>query len=161
MRKNLLKILVGFSAILMIMTMADVSNAQRRRESRNRMMNKAQVKQIINRVETRVDNFVKHYDRSLDNSRLNGSNREDWLNGRARQLESATDELAREFQRRDAWIENKDEVRRCLNIAHDINKSIKNRRLSRDTENIWANVRYELNTLADVYNLPRVGSNTY
>lgn len=161
MRKNLVKILVGFSAILMIMTMADVSNAQRRRESRNRMMSKAQVKNVINRVETRVDNFVRHYDRSLDNSRLNGSNREDWLNGRARQLESATDELAREFQRRDAWIENKAEVRRCLDIAHDINKSIKNRRLSRDTENIWANVRYELNTLADVYNLPRVGSNAY
>lgn len=161
MRKNLLKILVGFSAILMILTMADVSNAQHRRESRNRMMSKAQVKNVINRVETRVDNFVRHYDRSLDNSRLNGTNREDWLNGRARQLESATDELAREFQRRDAWIENKDEVRRCLNIAHDINKSMKNRRLSRDTENIWANVRYELNTLADVYNLPRVGSNAY
>lgn len=161
MRKNLLKILVGFSAVLMILTLADVSSAQRRRESRDRMMSKAQVKNVINRVETRVDNFVRHYDRSLDNSRLNGSNREDWLNGRARQLESATDELAREFQRRDAWIENKDEVRRCLNIAHDINKSIKNRRLSRDTENIWAKVRFELNTLADVYNLPKVGSNAY
>lgn len=161
MRNTFLKLLVGFSAILMILTFADVSNAQRRREARNRMMTKAQVKAVINRVEDRVDNFVKHYDKSLDNSRLNGSNREDWLNGRAKQLESATDELSREFQRRDAWIENKDEVRRCLNIAHDINKSIINRRLSRDTENIWAKVRYELNTLADVYNLPKVGSNAY
>lgn len=161
MRNKFLKLLVGFSAVLMILTFADVGNAQRRRESRNRMMTKAQVKAVIDRVENRVDNFVDHYDRSLDKSRLNGSNREDWLNGRAKQLESATDELSREFQRRDAWIENKDEVRRCLNIAHDINKSIVNRKLSRDTENIWARVRFELNTLADVYNLPRVGSNAY
>ena len=161
MGNKFLKLLVGFSAIVMILTFADVSNAQRRRESRNRMMTKVQVKAVINRVENRVDNFVKHYDKSLDNSRLNGTNREDWLNGRAKQLESATDELSREFQRRDAWIENKDEVQRCLNIAYDINKSIVNRRLSRDTENIWAKVRFELNTLADVYNLPKVGSNAY
>lgn len=151
----------GFAAILMILTFADVSNAQRRRESRGRKMTKAQVKTVINRVENRVDNFVRHYDKSLDNSRLNGTRREDYLNGRAKQLENATDELSREFQRRDAWIENKDEVRRCLNIASDIDKSIKNRRLSRDTENIWAKVRYELNTLADIYNLPKVGSRAY
>ena len=144
----------------MILAFANVGNAQRR-ESRNRMMNKAQVKAVINRVENRVDNFVRHYDRSLDNSRLNNTNREDWLNGRARQLETATDELSNEFQRNDRWIENKDEVQRCLNIASDINRSIKNRRLSRDTENIWSRVRFELNTLADIYNLPKVGSGAY
>lgn len=152
---------VGLAAVLVILTFADVSNAQRRRESRGRKMTKAQVKAVIHRVEDRVDNFVKHYDKSLDNSRLNGTRREDWLNGRAKQLEKATDELAREFQRSDAWIENKDEVRKCLNIATDIDKSMKNRRFSRDTENIWSKVRYELNTLADIYNLPKVGSQTY
>lgn len=161
MRNNLIKVFAGLAAVLMILTFADVSNAQRRRESRGRKMTKAQVKAVIDRVENRVDNFVRHYDKSLDNSRLNGSRREDYLNGRAKQLENATDELAREFQRRDAWIENKDEVRRCLNIASDIDKNIRNRRFTRDTENIWAKVRYELNTLADVYNLPKVGSRAY
>ncbi len=157
----MVKMCVGLAAILMILTFADVSNAQRRRESRGRKLNKAQVKAVINRVEDRVDNFVKHYDKSLDRSRLNGSNQEDWLNDRARDLESATDELSREFDRRDAWIENKDEVRKCLNIASDIDKNMKNRKYSRDTENIWARVRYELNSLADVYNLPKVGSKVY
>lgn len=161
MKKNLVKIFLGLSAVLMILMFADVSNAQPRRESRGRKMNKAQVKAVIKRVEDRVDNFVKHYDKSLDNSRLNNSQREDWLNKRARELESATDELAREFDRRDAWIENKDEVRRCLNIATDIDKNMRNRRYSRDTETIWARVRYELNTLADIYNLPKVGSSAY
>lgn len=161
MKKSLVKIFLGLSAVLMILMFADVSNAQPRRESRGRKMNKAQVKAVIKRVEDRVDNFVKHYDKSLDNSRLNNSQREDWLNKRARKLESATDELAREFDRRDAWIENKDEVRRCLNIATDIDKNMRNRRYSRDTETIWARVRYELNTLADIYNLPKVGSSAY
>lgn len=161
MRDKMFKLAAGLAAVVFILMLADIGSAQRRRESRNRAMNKAQVKAVIDRVENRVDNFVRHYDRSLDRSRLNGTKREDWLNGRAGRLESATDELSREFQRRDRWIENKDEVRRCLDIASDIDRSIRNRRLSRDTENIWSRVRYELNTLADIYNLPKVGSRAY
>lgn len=160
MRKYFVNLFVGMAAVLMVLTFASASNAQRR-ESRGRMMSKAQVKQVVDRVEDRVDNFVGNYDRSLDNSRLNGTNREDWLNKRAKDLEKATDELSREFQRRDAWIENKDEVRRCLNIATDIDRNMRNRRYGSKTESNWSRVRYELNTLADVYNLPKVGSGAY
>jgi hypothetical protein len=124
-------------------------------------MTKAQVKVVINRVEDRVDNFVKNFDRSLDHSKLNGTSREDWLMKRARDLESATDELAREFDRRGVWAENKEEVRRCLNIATDINRSLNSHNYGRGTEANWANVRYELNTLADIYNLPKVGAAVY
>ncbi|MDQ3088349.1 MAG: hypothetical protein M3Q78_07095, partial [Acidobacteriota bacterium] len=79
---------------------------------------------IIDRVENRVDNFVKKYDKSLDRSNLDGTKREDNLNRRAKDLEGATDELSREFDRRDAWAENKDEVRKCLNIASDIDRTV-------------------------------------
>lgn len=161
MKKNLFSLFVSLAAVLMILAVVDVSNAQRRRETRGKRLSKAQVKVIIDRVENRVDNFVKKYDKSLDRSNLDGSKREDNLNRRAKDLEGATDELSREFDRRDAWAENKDEVRKCLNIASDIDKTIRSRRLGADTENLWAQVRYELNTLADVYNLPQVGSNSY
>jgi hypothetical protein len=126
MKKYFVNMFVGLAAVLMVLTFADVSNEQRRRETRGRLKSKAEVKAIINRVEDRVDNFVKKYDKSLDRSKLNGSSREDWLNKRARDLEGATDELAREFDRRDAWVENKDEVRKCLNIASDIDRNMKN-----------------------------------
>jgi len=160
MKKYFVNLFTALAVVLMVLTFADESSAQRR-ESRNRRMSKAQVKQVINRVEDRVDNFVRNFDRSLDNSRLDGTQREDRLNRRARDLERATDELSREFQRRDAWIENKDEVRRCLNIASDIDRNMRNRRYGSKTESNWARVRYELNTLADIYNLPKVGSNSY
>lgn len=161
MNRNILRLFTGAAAVLMVLILADSADAQRRRETRGRGVNKAQVKVIVNRVEDRVDNFVKNFDKSLDRSRLDGSSREDWLNKRARDLESATDELAREFDRRDAWIENKEEVRRCLNIATDIDRNMKNYRYGSGTEANWARVRFELNTLADVYNLPKVGSNVY
>jgi hypothetical protein len=162
MRKRFVNLFLGCLAILMILSLADLASAQRnRREARGKMRSKAEVKTIIKRVEDRVDNFVSNYDKSLDRSRLDGSSREDWLMKRAKDLESATDELAREFDRGDAWIENKDEVRRCLNIASDINRNMRNYRFGAATESNWARVRFELNTLADVYNLPKVGAAAY
>lgn len=160
MRRNSLKILVGLASVLMVLAVTDSVSAQRR-EVRGRALNKAQVKAIINRVEDRVDNFVKNFDKSLDRSRLNGSDREDWLNKRARDLEKATDELRGEFDRHDAWIENKEEVRKCLNIATDIDRSMRSHNYGAATEANWARVRYELNSLADVYNMPRVGASAY
>ena len=161
MKKYFVNMFVALAAVLMVLTLASESSAQRRRESRGKMRSKAEVKQVINRVEDRVDNFVKNYDKSLDRSKLDGSSREDWLNKRARDLESATDELSREFERRDAWIENKDEVRRCLNIASDIDRNMRTYRFGAATEANWSRVRFELNSLADIYNLPKVGANAY
>ncbi len=122
---------------------------------------KARVDTIIKRVETNMDSFVGLFDHSLDKSPLNGSNREDFLNKRARDLEHATDELRSEFNRRDSWAENKDEVRRCLNIATDINVAMKNQRFSAATESKWNAVRNELNNLAIAYKLSKVGSRAY
>lgn len=156
MKKNFFNLFAVLAAVVMMLTFASESNAQRR-ESRGRMRSKAEVNKIIDRVEDRVDNFVRQYDKSLDRSRLNGSSREDWLNKRAKDLENATDELSREFTRRDAWIENKDEVRKCLNIASDIDRNMKNYNFGATTEANWKRVVYELNTLADVYNMPKVG----
>ena len=149
------------AVVLTLLAVSDTANAQKRREVRGRNLNKAQVKAIINRVETRVDNFIRNFDKSLDKSSLNGSNREDWLNKRAKDLERATDELRREFDRRDTWAENKDEVRKCLNIASDIDKNMRNYRYGPVTESNWARIRFDLNSLADVYNIPRVAARAY
>lgn len=160
MKKQVLNLMTGFLVVIAILILADVGSAQRR-EARGNRYTKAQVDRVIDRVENRVDNFVRSYDKSLDNSRLDNTRREDWLLNRARDLERATDELRSDFDRRDNWNENRDEVQKCLNIAHDINKNMRNRKYGRNTENIWARTRVELNTLADIYNLPKVGSNAY
>ncbi len=160
MKKVFLNSFAVLSVLFAVLLFVDVSNAQPRR-ARGKVYTKAEVKKIVNRVEDRVDNFTKNYDKSLDNSSLNGSAKEDWLNKRAKDLESATDELSREFDKRDAWIENKDEVRKCMNIASDIDKNMKNKRYGATTEANWAKVVYELNTLAKLFNVPLVGSRAY
>jgi len=161
MRRNILRIFIGLGTFVLLFGVAGNASAQNKRESRGRGMTKAQVKTVINRVEDRVDNFVRNFDKSLDRSKLNGTSREDWLMKRARDLETATDELSREFDRRDAWIENKEEVRTCLRIASDIDSNVRRNKYGATTENNWNRVRYELNTLADIYNLPKVSSMVY
>jgi hypothetical protein len=131
------------------------------RRARGRVYTKADVDRLIKRVEERTEDFVKEFDKSLDRSGLDGTLREDTLNRRAHDLESATDELRREFDRRDSWQENKDEVRKCMRIATDIDVAMRNRRLGGRTESTWAELRAELNTLARLYNVPLVGSAAY
>lgn len=160
MKNHLSKIFFVFAAAFALVMLADVASAQPRR-ARGKVYTKAEVDAIIKRVETRADNFKKEFDKALDKSRLDGSDREDELNSYAKDLEKQTDELRREFDRRDLWIENKDEVRRCLATATKINVAMRNRKLGRDVETTWAALRYELNTLAKVYNLPLVGSSAY
>lgn len=160
MTKHLSKVFFAVAVAFVLVMLTDTCNAQPRR-ARGKVYTKAEVDQIIKRVETRSDNFKKEFDKALDRSRLDGSNREDQLNGYAKDLERQTDELRREFDRRDLWIENKDEVRRCLDTASKLDVAMRNRKLGRDVESTWAALRYELNTLARVYNLPVVGSTAY
>jgi hypothetical protein len=160
MKKRMSKFFFMFAAIFAVGLLTDVANAQPRR-ARGKVYTKAEVDAIIKRVENRADNFKKEFDKALDKSRLDGSDREDELNQYAKDLEKQTDELRREFDRRDLWIENKEEVRRCLATATKINVAMRNRKLGRDVETTWAALRYELNTLAKVYNLPLVGSSAY
>lgn len=160
MKRNVFGMFAVLSVVLTVLVLAEAGYAQPRK-ARGKVYTKSEVSQVIKRVEERVDNFVGNFDTALDGSRLNGSNREDNLNDRAKDLEKATDELRREFDKRDKWIENKDEVRKCLKIATDLNVAMKNRKLGATTESNWTKVKFELNTLAKIYNLPQVGSATY
>src|SRR5437868_6392359 len=152
------KFFTVIAAICAVLILSVPGEAQRRRTPRERGYTKTEVNEVIKRVEDRSDGFVKLFDKSLDRSRLNGTRREDQLNQYARDLEKALDDLRHEFDRKESYIETRPETRRCLDIASDINVALRNRRLGGDTERQWALLRAELNTLADVYNLPFVGS---
>ena len=161
MKKSIVSLFMLIAAVfaVTVSSSTETSAQQRRRQPRANVQQarRANLDRIITRVEQRVDRFTSQFNDSLDNSRLNGTRREDNLNKRARDLESATDELRREFDRNDSKRENRAEVQRCLDIASDINVAMRNRKLSRATENNWANVRAELNALASAYNLPAIG----
>ena len=97
---------------------------------------------------------MKHLDRALDKSALDGSNREDRINDRAKDLEKALDKLRSEFDRKENYPETKPEMREVLSIASDINGVMLRRALPAGVEEEWRMLRRELNVLASVYFLP-------
>jgi hypothetical protein len=153
MGKNFSKVIMAAIALLMVAVASIPAAAQYDWRARGRGYTKAQVEQIIRRLENQSDRFVRSFDRSLDNSRVDGTRREDNLNQRARDLENALDILRQEFDRTDRYQDTRSQVSSVLNVAEDINRAIRNRRLRGNTERLWARVRTELNTLASVYNL--------
>lgn len=121
--------------------------------ARGRVYAKPDVERIIKRVEEQSGNFRKAVDRQLDHSRLNGTKREDRINAQVKQYDRSVDELRREFSRRDSWMETRGNVERVLREASDVNRIIRDADFGRRLEGEWNNLRRELNTLADVYNL--------
>jgi hypothetical protein len=160
MRTYFSKFTIAFAATLGLLTIASIAQAQPR-VARGRVYTKGDVDRIIKRVEDSTDKFKKEFDKALDRSRLNNTNREDQLNQDAKDLEHATDDLRKQFDRTDKWIANRDQVRTCLVLASKINVAMRNRRLGPKVESRWNGLRYDLNTLAGVYNLPPIGSPEY
>jgi len=156
MKRNILKLFVGFAAFLMIAALADTSYGQRR--TRRAGYTKQQVEQLLERIEERADAFSNQLNKSLDKSRLNGTRREDNITERVSELENATDELRREYDHNDTRRENKAEARKIINAATRINRIVTRRNFGRQAETSWVRLRTELNTLATVFGLPSVGS---
>jgi hypothetical protein len=136
---------------LLIMIVPDSFYAQGR--YRGNKYSKADVDRIIKRVEESSDNFTKAFDKNLDRSRLDGSSLEDKLNRQVRQLERELDDLRRDFDRKDNWLETRDNVQDVIREADEVNRLMRTSRLGRDVETKWLIVKRDLNKLAGIYNI--------
>jgi hypothetical protein len=153
MRIQISRLLIGVTLTGIVAVLATAAVGQRR-GPRGRIYTKAEVNELIKRAENRSDSFVKLFDSAMDRSGLDGTKREDRLNARVKNLERALDDLRKEFDRTESYIETKPEMRRVLNIASEINRVMLARRLDAGVEAEWSLLRRELNVLANVYFLP-------
>ena len=141
-------------AALMFLAIA-ASSAQAQGRHRGQFYSKADVEQIIRRVEQSSDEFRKVMDKSLDRSAINGTNREDNINEQVKELENAIDRLRADFDRAQTWEETRSQVQRVINEADEVNAIVRRGRWPRGgpVKSSWALVRNDLNKLAGVYNL--------
>lgn len=124
--------------------------------ARGRVYTKADVERIIKRVETRSDEFKDAIDKSLDRSRLDGTRREDNINEQVKQMETELDDLRGDFDKTDRWREVRNDVADVLRQADEVGRIVKRHRFSARVEGGWLALRRDLNTLAGVYELPRL-----
>ena len=153
-----LSVVLGFILLSSVSASAQYRDNDRRDNRRNDRRderwgrsNKREIENLIRRVEQRTDMFVRQFDRSLDNSRIDGTRREDRLNERARELERATDQLRSRFNRSDSLRESRDEVQRVVRLAAEIDRAVRRGRVGGGVQSSWSNLRSEINALARAY----------
>ena len=153
--KRLSKVAMGMFLLCGTLAISESITAAQGTGPGGKFYTKADVEQIIKRVEERSDAFRKVIDRSLDRSALNGTNREDNINEQVKELENAIDKLRKDFDRANTWQETREQVQRVLNESDEVNAIMRRGRWRRGgvVKSEWALVRNDLNRLFGIYNL--------
>lgn len=111
-----------------------------------------QVEALIHRIETQSDVFRKSLDSALDQSRLDGTRREDDVNSFVKEFYKETKQLHDHF---DSHKATASDVSTVLNRAAQIDQFMRRNRLKRDREaqREWLELRAQLDELARLYNV--------
>jgi len=107
-----------------------------------------EVQNLLNRIESETDRFQTTIDRSLDRSVADGTDREDSINNRVSNFETATNRLRDNFNARRSTASD---VQTVLNSGADVNRIVANNRFPNVVENQWRTIRTHLDTLASYY----------
>lgn len=113
-----------------------------------------QLRDLARRIDDRSRDLQRDIDRLLDNSRINGTNREDRINDEARDFRNAAGRFRGVAGDNNELYRSRDEASRLLQQASQLSRALGRRtRLDSRTANDWNQLRGDLRTVADIYNL--------
>ena len=112
----------------------------------NSALNQSWTRQVIQRLEETTDQFRESFDAGLDNSRLNGSSYEDFMNNVVAQFERSVDRLKEDADKSKDL--NPTDLRLALSNAYAIDDFLQQQTLSVRTRRDWARVKANLDDLA-------------
>jgi hypothetical protein len=124
-----------------------------RRNGRISDYERRQLRDVANRVNSRSHDLQRDIDRLLDNSRYDGSRREDNVNQEARELRDAAQRFKDVAGDSNDLYRSTDEARTLLDRASRINRVLGRVRVDSRTSNDWNQLRNDLRTVADIYGL--------
>ena len=109
-----------------------------------------EVEKIIRRIEQQSDRFKSSLDSALDESRLNGTNREDDINSSIKAFYEQTKQLRDHFDKRHSATSD---VEAVLNRAARIDDFMRRNRLRSKAQDDWSTLKNNLDELASAYNV--------
>ena len=112
-----------------------------------------QLRDLARRIDDRSRDLQRDIDRALDNSRVNGTRREDNINQEARELRDAASRFRNVAGDSNDLYRSSDEARRLLDQASQISRMLNRVRLDGRTGGDWNQLRNDLRTVANIYNL--------
>jgi hypothetical protein len=141
------------------------------------VMPKAQVADLIARVENGVDEFRDYLEKRGDNARDTSSqasgrrrgqgategqkakanDKKDALDEALGDLNGSTNRLRRKFDATDTWMATKDRTEKVVDDARKINQVIARGSYGAEAARLWAALRTGINNLARAYGVPPLG----
>ena len=140
------------------------------------LMPKAQVANLIVKVENGVDEFRKYLDRraenasdaadtakasgrrsrqgATENQKAKASAKKDKLDDALGDLNRSTNRLRRKFDPIDTWMQTKGEVQRVVDDGRTINAEVARGSYGAEVARLWAVLRTGINDLARAYGVP-------
>ena len=142
---------VGFAFVFSFVLSAADAQAQKYGN-----LSKKEARQIIKRVELESDIFRRALDDFLDDSSIDGSNRETRYNDRMKEFEKAVDDAKRHFDTGDRYDEGRMRVEELMRAANPVNEIMRNEDFNEALQHRWRNIRKDINRLAKNYDLRRL-----
>ena len=112
-----------------------------------------QLRDLARRIDDRSRDLQRDVDRLLDHSRINGSNREDRINNEAQDLRNSASRFRGVAGDGDRLDRSRDEARDLLEQASRFSRMLNRLRLDGRTSNDWNQIRSDLRTVANIFNL--------
>lgn len=115
--------------------------------------NSGDQRSMIRSLKNRTREFTRQLDRDLDNSRVNGTRREDQINDVANRFRDAVNRLNNNgyYDDRRGTYGGNNEMRRVYDLAAQIERSIGRANISYNTRNLWSSIRNDLQVLSRGY----------
>ncbi|MBK7393977.1 MAG: hypothetical protein IPI64_11875 [Chloracidobacterium sp.] len=136
------------SIFLALIALAFTFSTATQAQNRPYRVSDREVQNVLDRIEDKTNDLKDEVERNLDNSNVDGTNREDSINTMISNFENATDRLKDNFRSRRSTTNDVDDV---LTQAIRVNSFMRNNRLSQNAQSLWAQIRADLNTIAGYY----------
>jgi len=110
-----------------------------------------QLRDAARRIESRSRELQRDVDRLLDQSRHDGTRREDRVNNEVRDFRNAADRFQDRAGDSNSLNNSADEARRLLQEAERVSNMLRRLRLDGRTQNTWSQIRQDLRLVSDIY----------
>ena len=150
--KKILSIAFGLAlAVASILVLTGLGVAQGRYVN---TYSKNQVSNIIKRAENSSDKFRTDFRNQMDRNNNLSSSQKAQFNNNVASCEDSLDRLRRRFDDENTWWNTRNEVQNVISSSQNVNTMMNILPFRRNLERQWVNLRNDINTLADTYDLP-------
>ena len=111
------------------------------------------VKDSIHRLDRLAKDFERDLGRALNNSRINGSRNEDYLNAQARDFRRAVGDLKSRFGNGNDLYRSRNEAQRVMQEAQQFSQLGRSRAMDNRVASDWSQIQQELRIISNAYGI--------